>query len=334
MALPSSMTAIEIGAAGGPEVLRVTTRPVPAPGRGQLLLKVAAAGVNPHDCIQRRRGAPPPGATDIPGIEVCGTVVAAGDGVAPDMARAGRLVCSLCNGGSYAEYCVVEAPLAFDVPDGIDAIEGAGIQETLFTAWLNAIELGKLEPGQWMLVHGGTGGVSSRAIQLGRLLGAHVIATSGSAEKREICKALGAEVTIDYTQGGIADAVLRITEGRGVDVVIDVTGPRYFTENLRALAPDGRVTYIGVVGGDDTCTFPLRALTAKRAAVLGAQLRVSPLALKLKMAQAIRERVWPAIGKTIRTRVDSTFPLAQAVDAHRRIESGAHIGKVVLVVGK
>ncbi|SRR6266496_3083177 len=333
--LPKTMTAILITRAGGPEVLEPITRPLPQPGAEEVLIEVAYAGINRHDCGQRNRGYGPPGATDIPGLEVAGEVVATGAGVT--RWKPGDRVCALVNGGGYAEYCIAREPVTMAIPAGLDLKLAAALPEALFTGWLNAFMLGRLKPGEWLLVHGGSSGVGTMAIQLARLEGASVVATAGSAAKSDICMKLGASSAINYREQDFVAGVKRITDGRGADVILDMVGGAYAKRNLDALAPDGRLVHLsGIAGagaGTEFCV-PISAIMEKRAIVTGSQLRASPLSLKIEIVRQIMGRVWPHLGTKVTPIVDSVFSLAQAADAHARMESSAHIGKILLEVAR
>lgn len=327
--LPATMTAIEITAAGGPEVLKPTTRPLPQPAAGQVLIKVAYAGVNRHDCGQRKRGFGPKGATDIPGLEVSGTVVAVGTGVT--RFKANDAVCALVNGGGYAEYCIALQEVTFAMPKGFDLKLAAALPEALMTAWLNVFMLGRLKAGEWLLVHGGSSGVGSIAIQLARLIGANVLATVGNAAKRDFCLKLGAQAAINYREQDFVAEVDQATAGHGADVILDMAGTAYAKRNLQALAMDGRVMHLSS-GDSNEYSVPLGAIMGKRAMVSGSQLRVSALPVKIEIVRQLNEQVWPHIGAKITPFIDSILPLAQACDAHARMETSAHIGKILLEV--
>jgi putative PIG3 family NAD(P)H quinone oxidoreductase len=327
--LPETMTAINITGPGGPEVLRPGERPVPRPGAAQVLIKVAYAGINRHDCGQRRRGHAPAGATDIPGLEVAGEVVEVGAGVT--RWKPGDRVCALVNGGGYAQYCVAEEPIALPVPAGFDLTQAAALPETFFTAWFNVFIIGGLAGGEWLLVHGGSSGVGTTAIQLGKMQGARVLATAGSAAKCEACVGLGATKAINYREQDFVAAVKEATGGHGADVILDMAGTAYATRNLDALALDGRIVHVS--GGDGAVySAPLSAIMAKRARVTGSQLRASSLQNKTEIARQLLKRVWPQLGKTITPVLDSVLPLERAGEAHARMESSAHIGKILLEV--
>lgn len=327
MALPHTMTAIAITRPGGPEVLQPATRPLPRPGERQVLIQVAYAGVNRHDCGQRNRGSPPPGATDIPGLEVAGIVAAVGDGVT--RWKPGDRTCALVNGGGYAQYCIAEEPLALPIPAGFDLKLAAALPEALLTAWLNVFMLGRLKRGEWLLVHGGSSGVGTIAIQLGRLEGAHVVATAGNGAKVEACRKLGA-IAIDYREQDFVAEVMRESGRHGADVILDMAGTAYARRNLDALAMDGRIVHLS--GGSGEYAVPLTAIMGKRAVVTGSLLRGSALPLKMEIVRQVMERVWPHLGKPVTPIVDSVFPLAGAADAHARMEAGVHIGKILLEV--
>ena len=328
--LPDMMTAISITRAGGPEVLLPAYRPVPQPKAGEVLIKVAFAGVNRHDCSQRARGYGPPGAIDTPGLEVAGEVVATGAGVT--RWKPGDRVCALVNGGGYAQYCIAAESITMPIPAGFDLKFAAGLPEALFTAWLNVFMLGRLKAGEWLLVHGGSSGVGTTAIQLARLEGANVVATAGSAAKRDVCVKLGAARAINYREQDFVAGVKEATAGHGADVILDMVGGTYATRNLDALAMDGRLVHLSGGGGGAEFCVPVAAIMAKRAVVTGSQLRASSLALKTEIVRQIMDRVWSHLGTKVSPLVDSVFPLAQAADAHARMESSVHIGKIVLEV--
>ncbi len=329
--LPATMTAIEIDGKGGPEVLRPVQVPVPQPGPRQILVKVAAAGVNRPD-IAQRVGAypPPPGHSPLPGLEVAGTVVAVGDGVT--RWTLGDAVACLVNGGGYAQYCVAEAGVALPVPAGMSLSHAGALPETVFTVWNNVFERGGLKSGEWFLVHGGTSGIGVTAIQLAKALGARVIATAGSAEKCAACVRLGAEVAINYRDEDFVKAVRAATDGHGADVTLDMVGGDYTDRNIVAAADDGRIVQIATLGGAEV-KINIARLMMKRVTLTGSTLRPRTLEVKARFAAAIEATVWPLIvaGK-LEVVVDSTFPLAQAADAHRRMETSQHIGKIVLTV--
>ncbi len=323
------MRAVTQAAAGGPEVLRVETLPVPTPGPGEVLIRVAWAGVNPHDIGQRKRGAPPAGQTPVFGLECAGEIVAVGD--AAEAGRIGQKVCALVPGGAYAEYCLSPAGLAFGYPAAISEREAAALMENLFTAWFNMMELAALKPGERMLAHGGTGSIGSTAIMIANLIGAEAYGTVGTEEKRRVCLGLGAKAAVNYRSEDVVKAVMTATGGAGIDVIVDPSGADYGQRNLDCLALDGRIAYItGGKGGPSS--VPVSGIMQKRARVMGSLMRPLELPRKLKVAAALRERVWPVLGTRIRPLIDSEFPLEKAGDAHRRSESGESTGKIQIKV--
>ena len=328
MTLPDTMRVIEITRHGGPEMLAAATRPVPVPGPGQILIRIAAAGVNRPDALQRAGSyAPPKGASDLPGLEAAGRVAAVGDGV---VAWAeGDAVCALLPGGGYADYALTDAAHALPVPDGLSLEDAACLPETLFTVWSNVVMRAGLTGGQRLLVHGGSSGIGTTAIQVGRLLGARVFVTAGSDAKCAACADLGAERAINYKTEDFV-AVLR-AEG-GADVILDMVGGDYFARNLRALADDGRLQQIAFLNGPQI-DANMAELMVRRLTVSGSTLRPQSDLAKARIADDIRQNAWPwvAAGR-LRPVIDSRFPLDRAADAHRRIE-GDHIGKIVLTVG-
>lgn len=329
--LPETMTAIAIEGKGGPEVLVAEGRPVPQPGPGQVLIKVAAAGVNRPDVLQRKGLYPAPkGHSELPGLEVSGWIAAVGDGAS--RFKPGEAVMALLNGGGYAEYAVAEEPATLAVPKGISMVEAAAIPETFFTVWHNVFERAALKSGEWLLVHGGTSGIGVTAIQLGAALGAKVIATAGTTKKCEACLALGARRAVDYTQVDFAEAVKTETEGRGVDVILDMVGGDYVDRNIRSLADDGRLVNIGYQSGSKVTVDMMRVML-KRLTLTGSTLRIRPTSVKGAIARAVEAHALPLVadGK-VKVVIDSTFPLAQAADAHARMETSQHIGKIVLTV--
>ena len=326
------MRAIEISKPGDPEVLVAAERPKPAPAAGEVLIKVAAAGVNRPDVMQRLGNYPPPaGITDIPGLEVAGTVETVGDGVSEW--KAGDRVCALVAGGGYAEYCVAPAPQCLPVPRGMDFIHAAAIPETYFTVWTNVFERGRLQPGESLLVHGGSSGIGTTAIQLAHALGSRIFATAGSAEKCAACETLGAERCINYKTDDFVAVLKQLTGGKGVDVILDMVGGDYVPKNMDAAAVEGRLVSIAFVSGSIKTQINIFAMMQKRLTLTGSTLRSRAIAEKGVIAEALKQRVWPLLeaGKAIPV-VHATFPLADAAAAHRVMESGAHIGKLVLVV--
>ena len=323
------MQVVEIGAPGPAEVLRVAERPVPAPGPGEVLVRVAGAGVNRADVMQRRGSyPPPPGASDIPGLELSGTVVALGEGVTSP--SAGEEVCALVAGGGYASYCVVPAPQCLPLPPGVSLRDAAALPEAYCTVWTNVFERGRLAAGETLLVHGGSSGIGTAAIQLARACGARVFATAGSAAKCAACEALGAELTVDYRQQDFVAAVREATCGRGADVILDLVGGAYLQRNLDCLAVEGRLVLIAVMGGARG-ELNLAALMSRRQTLTGSTLRSRPVAAKAAICAALRARVWPRFaGGELRPVIHSTHPLAEAAAAHRVMESSAHVGKLLL----
>lgn len=324
------MWAVEIREAGGPEALQPVRRPRPSPGADEALIRVMAAGVNRPDVMQREGRYPPPsGASEIPGLEIAGEVVALGSAVtAPAI---GTRVCALVTGGGYAEYCTAATSLCLPIPQGLTPVEAASLPETYFTVWTNVFERGRLRPGEILLVHGGTSGIGVAAIQLARAFGAAVLATAGSVEKCRVCGELGAEA-INYRKQDFVDEVMHRTEGRGVDVILDIVGGEYLQRNLRCLTGDGRLVQIGLQGGSKT-TINLLPILLKRLTLTGSTLRPRPVWEKAEIAESVRRRVWPLLETgQIRPMVCQTFPLAKAAEAHRLMESGRHIGKIVLEV--
>jgi NADPH2:quinone reductase len=325
------MTAVAISTPGGPDVLKPTSVPTPKPGAGQVLVKVAAAGVNRPD-VQQRIGAypPPPGHSQFPGLEIAGEVAEVGAGVT--RWRVGDKVCALVNGGGYAQYCIAEETVALPLPPGLDLVQAGGVPETFFTVWNNVFERGRLQPGEWFLVHGGSSGIGTTAIQLAKAFGARVLATAGSADKCKACVDLGADRAINYKTEDFLAACKEATGGKGVDVILDMVGGDYTDKNIAAAAEDGRVVQIATLGGAEV-KLNVSRLMVKRVTLTGSTLRPRTREVKAGFARALETRVWPlfAAGR-IKVVMDSTFPLAQAADAHRRLETSAHIGKIVLTV--
>lgn len=325
------MRAVEITKPGGPEVLQIAERPKPAPAEGEVLIRVAAAGVNRPDCLQRMGVyPPPPGASDLPGLEVAGTIEAIGAGVT--RWKAGDAVCALLAGGGYAEYAVAHAGACLPVPPGLSITDAATFPEAVFTVWVNVFERAKLAAGESLLVQGGSSGIGVFAIQMGTALGARVLATAGSAEKCAAITLLGAVRAIDYKKEDFAGVAREATGGRGVDVVLDMVGGSYVNRELGCMAEDGRLSIIAFLGGPRS-EIDLPLVMMKRLTITGSTLRARPAAFKAAVAKAVEERIWPLVASgMIRPVVDSTFPLERAADAHARMESGVHIGKIVLTV--
>ncbi len=329
--LPQRMTAIAIRAPGGPEVLVPEQRPVPNPGPTEVLVKVRAAGVNRPDVMQRKgQYPPPPGAPDIPGLEIAGEVVAVGGKVS--RWKIGDKVCALVAGGGYAEYCLADEATALPVPKGFSFVEAAALPETFMTVWHNVFERGGLKSGETLLVHGGSSGIGTTAIMLAKAFGARVIATAGSPEKGEACKKLGADVAVDYNKEDFVAATKQATGGRGADLILDMVGGDYVDRNYDAAALDGRIVQIATQKRTKV-TVDLRRLMLKRLTHTGSTLRARPVAEKAAIARTLEAKVWPLLsaGK-VKPVIDSTFPLAKAADAHARMETSAHIGKIILEV--
>ena len=329
MSLPKQMQAVEISAPGGPEVLQLVERPVPRPGgHGQILIRIAYAGVNRPDVLQRAGAyAPPPTASDLPGLEASGTVVAVGSGVS-DWAE-GDAVCALLPGGGYAEFAVTAAEHALPVPDGMDLKSAACLPETCFTVWTNVFMRGGLKAGERFLVHGGASGIGTTAIQLAHVFGARVFATAGSAEKCATCTRLGAERAINYRDEDFVE-VLR-AQG-GADLILDMVGGPYLPRNIKALADDGRLVQIAFLQGPKV-ELNFAQIMVRRLTITGSTLRPQSDLAKARIAAELREKVWPLLGAgRVAPVMDQEFELADAAGAHRRMESGAHIGKIVLKV--
>jgi len=328
--LPESMTAIEIREPGGPDMLVPATRRVPQPGNGELLIRVAAAGVNRPDCLQRQGlYPPPPGASDLPGLEVAGTIVAAGDDVgAFDI---GDDVCALLTGGGYAEYCIAPAIQCLPIPDGLDLTAAAALPETFFTVWSNLFDRARLAAGETVLIHGGASGIGTTAIQLARAFGGRVFATVGDDEKRAFCERLGAERAINYRDESFLE-IVKETAG-GVDVILDIVGGKYLDDNVRLLNADGRLVIIAVLGGAKA-ELNLARVMMKRLHVTGSTLRAREPEFKGAIASALRENVWPKLADgSVGPIVQETFPLAEATRAHELLEANRAMGKLVLRVG-
>jgi len=330
MTVPTEMRHIA-HTAGGPEVLHIATGPVPQPGPGELLLRVEAAGVNRPD-VQQRMGSypPPPGASPLLGLEVAGEVVASNGATRFPI---GDRVCGLANGGGYAEYCTVPETQCLPWPAGYDAIRAAALPETYFTVWANLFDIGRLQPGQSALVHGGTSGIGVTAIQLAHEFGSRVYATAGSQEKCDACLRFGADAAINYKEADFATAIKEFTAGRGVDVILDMVGAPYAARNLRSLALDGRLVLIAFLGGAKAEELDLTTIMVRRLTVTGSTMRPRTAAQKAAIADALRAKVWPVLeAGRCGPVIHEVFPLDQAADAHRLMESSAHIGKIILKV--
>ncbi len=329
--LPETMRHVGVRAPGGPEVLAVVEGPVPQPGPGEVLIEVEYAGVNRPDVMQRAGVYPPPaGASPIIGLEVAGTIAACGRDV-HDW-RPGDRACALTPGGGYAEYCVTHAGWCLPFPRSLGALEAASLPETYFTVWNNVFDRGRLGAGESLLVHGGTSGIGITAIQLAKSCGATVFTTVGSPAKAEFCRDLGADHVIDYRRQDFVAEIATRTAKRGVDVILDIVGGDYVQRDLQALATDGRLLLIGFMGGTQS-TVDWRTFIVRRQTITGTTLRASPVARKVEIAQSLREKVWPILDSgRIRPVIHRVFPLTEAGDAHRLMESSAHIGKIMLAV--
>ncbi len=325
------MRVVEISEFGGPEVLRIAERPIPVPGPGDVLIKVVAAGVNRPDVIQRYgKYAPPPGASDIPGLEVAGHIASRGTGVV--QWQEGDAVCALVTGGGYAEYCIAPEAQSLRPPAGLSLVDAAGVPETFFTVWTNVFERGALKRGETMLVHGGSSGIGTTAIQLGRAFGARVFATAGSGEKCEACRALGAELAVNYRTTDWVQAFREATAGRGVELVLDMVGGDYVARNLEVLASEGRLVQIAFLKSSKV-EIDLMQIMRRRLTITGSTLRPRSPDEKGAIARQLAEHVWPLFENGIvKPVIHAKFPLAQAADAHRMMEEGRHIGKIVLTV--
>ena len=329
--LPQTMQAIDPEAPGGPEVLRLVERPVPVPAAGEVLIRVAAAGVNRPDVLQRKGGyAPPPGASSIPGLEIAGTIVAVGEGV--DDVQIGQPVCALLAGGGYAQYAAAPAGQCLPVPDGLDMVAAAAIPETLFTVWTNLFERAFATEGDSVLLHGGTSGIGTMAIALCNIFGLTIIVTAGSDAKCAKALELGADHAINYRTEDFVERVKAITDGKGVTAVIDMVGGDYVPRNLQCLADDGRHVSIAVQGGAQA-TIPLFEIMRRRLTLTGSTLRARDTAFKTLVADEISRTVWPHVESgRLRPVIDRVFPLAEAAAAHTRMEEGNHVGKIVLTM--
>ena len=328
--IPQTMTAAEIREPGPPQALRAVERPVPQPGPGEVLIHVAAAGVNRPDVLQRKgMYAPPPGITDIPGLEVAGEVVGLGEGVhEPGL---GAKVCALVAGGGYAQYVSAPAVQCLPVPASLTLEQAAVLPETFFTVWHNVFERGRLRSGETLLVHGGASGIGTTAIILGKAFGARVIVTAGTAQKCAACRELGADVAINYREGDFVEATLRATDGRGADVILDMVGGDYVPRNIAAAAVEGRIAIIASQGGNKA-ELDLRPLMMKRLTLGASTLRAQPVPNKARIAAALRAQVWPLFAtQGLKPVIHARFPLADAAGAHRLMEADTHIGKIVLL---
>jgi NADPH2:quinone reductase len=329
MSLPSEMTAIEITEPGGPEVLRPAKRPLPEAAAGEVLIRVEAAGVNRPDVLQRLGGyPPPPGASDIPGLEVAGEVVARGEGV--ESPGLGERVTALVTGGGYAEYCAAPAAQCLPFPKGFDATAAAALPETYFTVWSNVFDRAGLQPGERFLVHGGSSGIGTTAIQLASAFGAEVYTTAGSPEKLEACRALGAKRAVNYREEDFVAVLKEESGGKGLDVILDMVGGDYIARDIKLLAPDGRLVFIAFLGGSKA-EVDFLPVMLKRLKITGSTLRARDVAFKAAIAVQLQEKVWPLLEEgRVKPLIHSSFPLTGAAEAHRLMESSEHIGKIML----
>ena len=328
--LPASMVAIDIRQPGGPEELVAASHPLPVPSAGQLLVRIAATGVNRPDVVQRQGSYPPPkGASPIPGLEFAGEVVAVGEGVS--RYRIGDFVCALVAGGGYAEYCTVHEHNALPVPQGLTLLEAAALPETFFTVWSNVFQRGRLTAGETILIHGGTSGIGTVAVMLAKAFGAHVIVTAGSEEKCQAAVALGAEAAINYRDKDFVAEMKRLTNGRGADVIVDLIAGEYVAKNYAAAAVDGRIVQIGVQNGvAHEVNFGL--MLVKRLTHIGSTLRARSIEDKAAIAKELEAKVWPLLASgQIKPQIFKTYPLDEAAQAHALMESSAHVGKIMLV---
>jgi putative PIG3 family NAD(P)H quinone oxidoreductase len=324
------MICIEISRPGGPEVLVPVERPDPVPGPEDVLIRVAGAGVNRPDVLQRKGAYPPPaGASDIPGLEVSGTVAAVGSGV--KQWKVDDRVCALVAGGGYSTMCVAPAKQCLPVPQNVDLVEAGAIPETFFTVWTNVFDRGRLRAGETALFHGGSSGIGTTAIQLAAARGATVLATAGSDDKCRACEDLGAKQAINYKTADFVEAVRELTNGKGVDLILDMVGGSYIGRNLEALAVDGRLVQIGFMSGQSTAPVDFRHILTRRLTITGSTLRPRTVDEKGQIASALRTEIWPLLERgTVRPVIHRVLPLAEAAEAHRLMESSEHIGKIVL----
>jgi NADPH2:quinone reductase len=330
----SMMQQIYFDGAGGPDIVRTGEAPVPEPGPGQVLIEVAAAGINRPDCLQRQGVyPPPPGESNIPGLEIAGRVVALGEGVRSP--RMGDEICALIGSGGYAEYALAHATLCLPTPKVLGVVAAAGLPENYFTVFDNVFTRGRLAPGETFLVHGGSSGIGSTAIQLSKQHGARVIATAGSSTKCAFCKTLGADFAIDYKTQDFVVEIRKIAGKHAVDVVLDMVGGTYLQKNLSVMAAEGRLVQIGVLQSASVENFDLRPIMLRRLTVTGSTLRARTVAQKAAIATALREKIWPLLEDgSVKPLIHATFPLEQARQAHEMMESSSHLGKILLVTGK
>lgn len=329
--IPETMTVVAISEAGGPDVLKSESRAMPKPAAGEVLVRVSHAGVNRPDCLQRAGSyPPPPGASDLPGLEISGKVVVLGEDVDPG--ELGKRVCALVNGGGYAEYCIARPEHCLPVPDGLSMAEAAAIPETLFTVWHNVFQRGYARDGETILIHGGTSGIGTMATMLAKLFGMTVITTSGSDEKAAASRKVGADLAINYKTQDFVEQVKAFTDGRGAHLVLDVVAGNYTQRNLDALREDGRLVVIAVLGGPKS-EINVAKMMVKRQSITGSTLRPRSNVFKGMLADELFREVWPMVESgELRPVMDKTYPLADAADAHTRMEAGEHVGKIVLDV--
>lgn len=329
--LPETMRQIRFTGSGGPEVIAIETAPVPSPGPGQVLIDVAAAGVNRPDIMQRQGLYPPPkGATEIPGLEVSGRIAALGEGV--ETLSVGEEVCALVISGGYAEFALAEAGQVLPKPKALSLVDAAGVPETFFTVYSTVMQRARLQPGESFLVHGGSSGIGSTAIQLAKALGARVFATAGSAEKCRFCEELGADAAIDYRNADFSEEIKRLTDGKGVDVILDMVGAAYLAKNIASLAVEGRLVQIAFMKGYKAESLNLTPIMLKRLTLTGATLRAQSKDAKTAIADGLRRDVWPNLDSgAVRPVTHATFVLSDARRAHELMESSAHLGKILLV---
>jgi len=331
MTLPETMNCIEIPEPGGPEALKTTTRPVPTPAPSEVLIRVEVAGINRPDCVQRQGNyAPPSGTTDIPGLEVSGEIVAVG--VEIKNWSVGDKVAALLAGGGYAEYAVAPFQQCLPIPDGLSMIEAAALPETFFTVWTNVFERGALKKGETLMIHGGSSGIGTTAIQIASQMGAHVITTTGSADKCQACADLGAERTVNYREEDFVEAAREFGGGKGVDVILDMVGGDYIAKNIKSLAPDGRLVQIAFLQGSKA-DINFMSVMLKRLTLTGSTLRPQSIERKGEIAAALIENVWPLISSgKIKPVIYKTFALNRVAEGHALMESSEHIGKIMLKI--
>jgi NADPH:quinone reductase len=334
MAFPKMMRQVIFDGAGGPDVIRIAEAPVPEPGPGKVLVEVVAAGINRPDLMQRAGNyPPPPGESQVPGMEISGHVVQLGENVSG--LRQGDPVCALLGSGGYAEYALADAALCLPVPRGLSPVEAAGIPETFFTVFDNVLTRGRLKPGEWILIHGGSSGIGTTAIQLAKVFGAIVIVTAGSDDKCGVCRALGADYAINYKRQDFVEEVKKITQKRGVDLILDMVGGSYIQKNLSILALEGRLVQIAFLQSSIVENFNFMPLMLKRLTLLGSTMRSRSLVEKAEVAAALREKIWPLLDQgRVKPVIHATFPLEAARQAHELMESSSHVGKIVLLTGK